>query len=52
MSESAKERCKRIKPITTLGRKWMLKNNNRKMVKPDEIQKYLDEGWVFGFEIK
>lgn len=30
------------------GRKWINDGQNRKLVKPEEVSKYLSEGWVLG----
>lgn len=52
MSSSAKERCKKHPPITTLGRKCMYKNNLKKMIKKDEIVNFINDGWEFGYPPK
>ena len=30
------------------GRKWMTKDNFSKQVKPEDIDKYLSDGWIYG----
>lgn len=33
------------------GKKWMNKNNVNKMIKPEEFNTHLEDGWVFGLYV-
>lgn len=38
--------------VSTLGTKWIHKNNERKCVNEDELTTYLSDGWIIGSGVK
>jgi len=54
-SDETKKKLSEIKKGTGVGeknsvwgRKWMNKNLENKMIKPEDVNFYLEDGWVFG----